>query len=246
MEEKDKEELETKLKNLFQYIINQRRGRYIEQNIIGKMIEDKNDVHFRDAPQVFRFMVELFGFNAFPQIVKNKDFGKINSHVLYRGVRDIKHAQNLLNDDDYHFGMGEGKRINGIYSALKKQYAQPFGSFVFKFKLDENSMVTDRLIYPDNLINTKMTSLKTDDMRERANVLFDFANKIKTENQRNLFYRIFIDYPELFLIYLGFDAYQAKNGDYVIFNRNKIVFSQNQANLINHPRAETSKKLEVE
>ena len=224
----DKEKLDI----LFKYVINTEigRGRLLEEVFERQSGLKDDDIHHYDASRLYQFMIKLFGYNEKPKVISNEKFKDLDAPILYRGVRKQEHAQNLINGDDYHYGAGT--QYDGLYSSKEKRIASSYGNFIFKMKLSEDAKVSKVVYLLDDWYYRNTHKSYDKEKREKAQTLVDFIKCIKSKTQRELFMYIFSKDRTTLLIYLGFDALIKINGDYVIFNRGKIVFSEREYNKI--------------
>ncbi len=235
---------EKRLKLLFHYAINPKSSMLIIRNLEQRRDIDAEDVHFADAKLLVQYMIDLYDYNRFPRIVKTKEYNRINSPIIYRGVKNPAYALNLVNDFNYHYGSGCG--VDGMYFADKSRTTSSFGKFMFQAKLSPDTKVADRgyrkLI--EAYYNHKEydweddSNLSHEKFRRKMEILIKFCNSLENDKQRKLFMELFMYNNEVAWIYLGFDAYKNSYNDRVVFNRGKLILSEAEARRIDRASAE--------
>ncbi len=203
------------------------------------------DINSNDADEIYKYMIALAGFDGFPQVYSDKRFNCFVTKCLYRGVEDIKHAQNLLCDHDYHHGRGY---TNGIFTAIRKddalQYTynkEPYDDFSADSRVPQN-VITLKLKNPNpiyySLLETFANEIRSGNFlgieRETKNKLtnfVNFVNSIENDEECLRFLNIFLQDLSKLAIYLGYDSIIDNKG-YIILDRSKIVVSQSELDRI--------------
>ncbi len=177
---------------------------------------------------VFTYAVNLYGFSAFPKVVSDEEFEKVNSPIQYRGATDAEFNANLLCDYDYHYG--KGYFGYGIYSDPNRDTAHGYAhhvhdrekvidSRIMKFKLEEDtrlytdafaefnpSSIIDKINHPDIMyVRHLMKSVRPKEMRY-------FVDKLISDSTLALL--------------LGYDG--VHHTYYQTFNRGRMVVSESE------------------
>ena len=182
---------------------------------------------------VFDFMIELYGYNGFPNVVNDKAFSIHPSPLLYRGVKDIEDHAKLLCDFNYHYGYGVSFRSNGIYSSTAESEAKEYTSGngklrnkdrIMKFKLEKNALIDKSYRIQNSFYDwqdVKLKGLKRPGMKELISYVSNLGE------HKNYIKSLLLEDPGKIAIILGFDAIYSLDG-YVILNRSKLVISESE------------------
>ena len=82
-----------------------------------------NDIDSRT--QMFAFVSDMRGYNAFPTVVEDVEYDNLeNALELYHGWKDSEHAKNFLSDFNYH--IGRGAYGSGFYLTESRDNADYF------------------------------------------------------------------------------------------------------------------------
>lgn len=192
-------------------------------------VENSSKEYVNEEYFLMAYMIELFGFNKFPEVVSDDEYKKIRTKNLYRGGKDNEFNANLLADFDYHYGCGCD--CNGIYSsterAIANEYANRIESNIITFKFNgrlidfatlssyanflignldevyklENVEVRQKIITLKNFMHTIRTSPKYSNYSYYYEK-YGFKHKIKDEFLLDISLN-----KSLLAIYLGYDAF---------------------------------------
>lgn len=199
------------------------------------------DITSKDADDIYKYMTALAGYDNLPQVVSDKKFGTYKTKCLYRGVKDLKHAENMLCDHDYHHGRGY---TNGIFTAIRKDDAM-----YYTYDPDTYDTYDASKRNPENVITLKLTSGNSinyklleffaeeikhgnfvgveKDTKAKLMNFVNFVNGIKDDRQCFKFLHIFMLDLSKLAIYLGYDSIIDDKG-YIILNRGKILVSASE------------------
>lgn len=118
----------------------------VELNNYTKTQKPTHNNSCRIESRLTYFMIDFYGKNGFPQVVSDKVYSeKLGEQTtLYRGEWRKEFAQNLVNDQTYHFGAGASGE--GIYLTDDKERADVYSSFgglgdVVEYKIHPNAKI---------------------------------------------------------------------------------------------------------
>lgn len=207
---------------------------------LKKIVYDKPDV-FR----MFTYMVDLFDYNSFPQIVDDETFKSSPGPSLYRGCENNEHMARLLFDHDYHYGCG--LFTNGIYATDDYYRALLYANdenqrLVMGFRLADNARVIDidSLYKYSHLLRKR----KCKDLPAELYPVRQFLESMGRKQRQHWCWSFYSD-PAKLAIMLGYDAIRLEASvdldlykspdthyDYAILNRGKMIISESTAKKI--------------
>jgi hypothetical protein len=205
-------------------------------------------IHDLDADVLYQYMIDLSGYNAFPQVYPSGDYKNLCGPELYRGVTDKEHAANFLADFNYHYGTGT--QNNGTYFSDRKVCAKPYTQPAMVIEEDcedvEDKIFTIKMapttrFVDDDFINhdvgaaillrdtSQVKSIVGRDKR-RLDALINFVDTISDADQVEKFLFYLQQDSSKMAIYLGYDGLiqTFKYMHYVVLNRGKIIVSQKE------------------
>lgn len=191
------------------------------------------------SAEMFKFVVDYYGFNGMPKKVSDKHFALIPKTKLYHGYKEFEHGANALVHFDYHYGMGY---THGIFLTDKKDYAMRFTRKGPSTPADKDKVLTCK-INSDNFLTLKQVKalkyLNKNNMPEDCKYkdkllkLCDFYDKLIERGEKK-YASVFIGCmknPSILSVYLGADfLLEEGTGHRIVFNRERIVASESEFN----------------
>jgi len=198
-------------------------GYYTKEILHGKevhTIPNGNSIESIDVMNYY--LIDFYGKNGFPCVLPDKEFDKIKSPIVFRGVSDIKHTQTLLNSIIYHYG--KGYFGNGIYFSTSKERAlwytgkkNPIETNIATFKIDSqvkmisNSWINYMIDYVDCATREECKQFNynhlrpamTPEIKQKVDDLIKFINKKNDPVFREFF---ITERDSILAPYLGFDV----------------------------------------
>ena len=203
--------------------------------------------------ELYAYVAALYGYNRFPNIVKDSDFESIQATKIYHGLENHQHGANYLWDPVYH--MGKGNFGSGMYFSTDYEDARSFVGGMFK---DETKIITAKLSSKNTVKYTTLCKIADhflDDqlffhdevllsfqMRENFLKLEEFLNhKDNQDYHMDVvgFKMLLSDNPSIIGVLLGADA--VLNDDrpefycgqhIIILNRNALIVPEKCAKII--------------
>lgn len=124
---------------------------------------DEIDVNLQnslnDDSELFRFVVDYYGYNKFPCVIPTREFNKLTVPELYHGFKDYDYGANFLTDYTYHYGGGyndgfyltKSRKFAGLYT--KNNYVNDGQVLKVKLLSDNGGKLSDISSYFDAFYN---------------------------------------------------------------------------------------------
>lgn len=208
-----------------------------------------------DADIIYKYIVDLYGYNGFPQIVTDTYYKRLQKPEIFRSADTFDHLANTLVDFDMHYGWGFA--ANGLYFDSNKLRAAEYHanlpkadwanneekknevlSRVLKVKLNSYKIINIQYIKSElkKSINGKLTTNEI--FREKMETLTSFLSTITYDKifDEKLFIHMLLNDPAKLCVILGIDALNVKNEFHpistVVLNRAKLTVSKSEFNRI--------------
>ncbi len=210
-------------------------------NINEKFVEWLADKNFFEADELFKFMIDMRGFNKLPKIVSDEEASVIeqNGVILYRGADKNDFYANLLTEkSNYHYG--HGLWSNGIFAAslissTKEYTTLNKDKMPLKLYLGDNGFEVNSLFYVlDYIKYKKVDSLadmflkQSEEIQVRIGLLYDAYHKL-TKSVKEYIYEVVRKNIGLLAIFLGYDyIYTIDYHITCILNRGSMFVSQSE------------------
>ena len=201
--------------------------------VVAQMIKESRFAS-RDF-KTFNYMIDLFGYNAFPSVKKDFEYTWLETPTYYRGVEDPKHNAQTLADFDYHRGIGV--RGCGLYASKELQetyriYANDDPHSVLEFKLDDNTRIVSCFKLSDIISSLNETDDfdKIDVPKGNCEAIYQFIKELDPEERQYFTAMLDVD-PSKLAILLGYDAVKIdfRNCNHIIvLNRGKMVVRESE------------------
>lgn len=189
------------------------------------------------AKKFFDQMLETFGYENKPTILKNSAYKKINSQPLFHGFEKFEFGVSFLKDDIYWTGDGY---TNGFYAAAEKSVAFNYTGDDRYFDLKKSlGKILEFKIASANRIHAKTLSkifdaiwmdsdIKLDvDILEKLRILLSFIENISDERYGKEFLSL-MTYSSNLAIFLGKDFIFDSDGYTIVLNRGVICVKDSE------------------
>ncbi len=222
-----------------------RKKKVITPDDINKLFVNKltkySDVY--EATELFKFIVDLKGYNGLPTIVSDKEFAIMqnDTNIIYRGSKNKDFTANLLADKiNYHYGYGVF--ANGIYAspakALAEKYSEKNNANILTFLLTGRSIDIENLrwilAYAKNKTKDEFFEIYNDEdeiIQKRLHLFYDAYNQVPENIKEYVDFTLNKD-KSLLALFLGYD-YVTKYEEYeypmiCVLNRASMVVSKSE------------------
>lgn len=209
-----------------------------------KVLEAEQNAQAK-TDEFFKYLIKAKGFDALPIIIKDEDYGSLNSQEYYRGAESFAHTAQLLTSKEYRPAKGymggyfasTDKLTAKKYTASPKEAYRQNNQKILSFKIASDSYTKkSNLEYYWDLVENGTSGLTTWDIKQKLAILNNFIATIPNINEQQRFYKLFKNDPSKLALYLGFDfviddnppTNRVTKNDIVILNRSTMVVSKNE------------------